>query len=383
MEKVGVVVGAGIGGLAAAIALRRAGWRPIVLERAERFEPVGAGLSVMPNAVRSLRELGLAERIEAVPAMRSVGNVRTWRGDLLTSVDAGLLEARFGAPLLGLHRAALHELLLGALEPDDVRLGAEVVGFDQDADRVTVRLADGGAERGALLIGADGLRSTIRASVIGDGAPRYAGYLAWRGIAEREAGESPVGEFWGPGALFGVLPLAGGLTYWFGTKRVPADGRDTPEQRKAEALATFADWHPSIPSLIEVTPAEALLRNDICDRPPHRGWSRGRATLLGDAAHPMTPHLGQGACQAIEDAAVLGECLSEQDSVASALADYERRRYPRTTTLVRRSRLAGRVSQARNPLVRMSRDAVLRRVSVEGQLRQMASVLAPVSRASG
>lgn len=344
-------MGAGIGGLTAAIALRRAGWRPIVLERAERFEPVGAGISLFPNAVRCLRELGLAERIAAVPAMSAAGSLRTWRGDRLTSVEV--------SQLMVVHRAALHELLLGALGPDDVRLGAEVAGFEQDADGVTARLADGGAERGDLLVGADGLRSTIRGSVIGDGAPRYAGYLAWRGIAELDVTELPVGEFWGPGALFGVMPLADGSVYWFGTKRVPADGCDTPVRRKAEALAMFADWHRSIPTIIEATPAEAILRNDICDRRPHRGWSRGRVTLLGDAAHPMTPHLGQGACQAIEDATVLGRCLSEADP----LVTYERRRYGRTARFVRGSRLAGWVAQARSPLVCAGRNVVLRAVS--------------------
>ncbi|HEY4455279.1 MAG TPA: FAD-dependent monooxygenase [Pseudonocardiaceae bacterium] len=137
----------------------------------------------------------------------------------------------------------------------------------------------------------------------------------------------------------------------------------------------FADWAPSIPALIDATPAEAVLRNDICDRTPRRGWSRGRVTLLGDAAHPMTPHLGQGACQAIEDAAALGSCLSESDSVAAALVAYERGRFARTAQLVRRSRLAGRVAQTRNPLVRGARDAVLRRSTREHQLRQLAAIL--------
>jgi 2-polyprenyl-6-methoxyphenol hydroxylase-like FAD-dependent oxidoreductase len=189
-----LIVGAGIGGLTAAIALRRAGWRPVVLERAEGFAPVGAGISVFPNAVHCLRELGLADRIDAVPAMHSAGSLHTWRGARITSADPGLLEERFGAPLLIMHRAALHELLLGAVEPDVVRLGAEVTGFAQDAAGVTVRLAGGEELRSALLVGADGLRSVVRRSVIGDGAPRYAGYLAWRGIAE---GAGPVGEFWG------------------------------------------------------------------------------------------------------------------------------------------------------------------------------------------
>jgi 2-polyprenyl-6-methoxyphenol hydroxylase-like FAD-dependent oxidoreductase len=380
MERVALIVGAGIGGLTAAIAVRRAGWRPVVLERAERFEPVGAGISVFPNAVHCLRRLGLTERIDAVPAMHASGGLHTWRGDQINAADLDVLDQHFGAPLLILHRAALHELLLGALRPDDVRLGATVTGFDQDADGVTVRLAGGGTERGALLIGADGLRSGIRAEVIGDGPPRYAGYIAWRGLAERDVSGQPVGEFWGSGAVFGLVPLPDGLVYWFGTKRVPAGGVDTPEQRKADALAMFADWHPSIPALIEATPATGILRNDICDRAPRRGWSRGRVTLLGDAAHPMTPHLGQGACQAIEDAAVLGDCLSEQDSVPAALADYERRRYPRTAMMVRRSRTAGRLSQLRNPALRAARNLVLRRISVESQLKQMASVLgAPVS----
>lgn len=383
MEELGarsvLVVGGGIGGLAAAIALDGAGRRPVVLERAHDVAPVGAGLSLWPNAVRALSRLGLAEAVAGLPPAPAFGTIRSWRGDPLAAIDPDAVAARFGAPLLVLHRARLHELLLGGLGPGVLRLGTTVVGVAQDAEGVVVRLADGGALRAGALVGADGIRSTVRAHVLGDGPPRYAGYTGWRAVVDLPAGPAqdglPVGELWGPGAVFGLVPLADGRLYWFGTRPAPAGEQDTPAQRKREVLDRFAAWHPAVGQVVAATPAEAILRHDIVDRPPRRGWSAGRITLLGDAAHPMTPHLGQGACQALEDAVVLAGRLAAVDDVPAALAQYEALRYRRTAPLVRRSRLVGRVAQLRSPVLRRVRDAALAHVPSAVLLRGLDPVL--------
>ena len=384
MEDLGprsvLVVGGGIGGLAAAVALSGAGRRPLVLERADDVAPVGAGISLWPNAVHCLYRLGLAEALAGLPPVPAVGTIRTRRGDPLAAIDPQAVADRFGAPLLVLHRARLHELLVDRLPPDALRLGATVGGIEQDAGGVVARLADGRALRAEALVGADGIGSTVRAHVLGDGPPRYAGYTAWRGVVDLSAAgltaaDLPIGELWGPGAVFGLVPLADGRLYWFGTRPAPGGERDTPERRKQEVLDRFADWHPALARVVAATPAEAILRHDVVDRPPRRGWSTGRITLLGDAAHPMTPHLGQGACQALEGAVVLADRLAGAVDVPRALAGYERARYRRTALLVRRSRLVGRISQLYSPVLRRVRDAALARVPAAVLLHGLDPVL--------
>lgn len=396
MEQLGarsaLIVGGGIGGLAAAIALARAGWRPLVLERSADLTPVGAGISLWPNAVHALSRLGLADEVAALPSVPGSGTIRSWRGEPLTALDPDVVAARFGAPVLVLHRARLHELLLGALSPGVLRLDTTVTGVEQDGEGVVVRLAGGDSLRAEALVGADGIHSAVRAHVLGDGPPRYAGYTAWRAVVDLSAGapdaaawteELPMGELWGPGAVVGLVPLADGRLYWFGTRPAPAGEQDTPERRKREILDRFAAWHPAVRRVVAATPAGAILRHDIVDRPPRRGWSAGRITLLGDAAHPMTPHLGQGACQALEDAVVLADRLAGTEDVPRALAGYEAARYRRTAPLVRRSRVIGRVAQLRSPVLRGLRDAAMARVPAPVLLRGLDPVLGGFGPARG
>jgi 2-polyprenyl-6-methoxyphenol hydroxylase-like FAD-dependent oxidoreductase len=300
------------------------------------------------------------------------GEIRSWRGEVLYEVPAGVLEKRYGVSI-GLHRAALQTILLSALPDDAVRLDAECVGFEQDAAGVTVGFAGGREERGELLIGADGLNSTIRAQLFGNEKPRYAGYTAWRGVVEAGEEEFARGgtgfESWGRGTRFGLLNMGQGRLYWFATANTP-EGEERGANRKEEVLGRFRRWHQPSPQLIRATEESSILRNDVYDREPVKRWGEGRVTLLGDAAHPTTPNLGQGACQAMEDAVVLAGCLKEQDSVA-ALRLYEARRANRTAFVVRRSRLVGRIGQLENPLLCRLRDALMKTAPLRAQLWQL------------
>lgn len=370
-----LVVGAGIGGLSAAVALARAGIEPRLFERSRELAPLGAGLSLWPNAVHVLRELGAAADLEGASAIKGAGAVRSWRGAPLTHTDATAVERRFGAPTLFVHRAELVRALLDALAPIQPELGARLEAVEQDAAGVGARFEDGREARADVLVGADGVDSTVRRLVLADGAPRYAGYVAWRAIARFEPARVIAGESWGPGSVFGIVPLSGGRLYWFGTRPAPAGEQDLPMERKRDVLERFAGWHEPIEDVVKATDAESVLRHDVIDRSPRRGWSQGRVTLLGDAAHPMTPHLGQGACQALEDAAVLAACLRSCADAAAALREYEARRFDRTAAIVRRSLLIGRISQLHNPAARALRDALLRRVPARVQLDQLADVV--------
>ncbi len=368
-----LVIGAGIGGLTTAIALRRQGHEVLVLEQARQLREVGAGLTLWLNAMRALRTLGVADAVAAVGLPSLNGGIHSWRGEFLSQPPIHELEQRAGEVGIAVHRADLQRVLLAALDDGVLRLDAGCRAFEQHAQGVTALLRDGRMEHGDVLIGADGIWSTIRAQLLGESKPRYAGYLAWRAVVPSGYHEQSF-EAWGQGQRFGVVPLRDGQVYWFGTANSPEEAC-SQRASKSELLCRFAEWHAPIPALIEATPEEAILQQPIYDRRPARRWGEGRVTLLGDAAHPTTPNLGQGACQAIEDAVALAACLSDATDIARALRTYESQRIKRTTTIVNLSRQIGRVGQFENTFACWLRDAALKHIPRSAQLRQFTAIL--------
>jgi 2-polyprenyl-6-methoxyphenol hydroxylase-like FAD-dependent oxidoreductase len=362
-----IVVGAGIGGLSAAIALRSAGLDVVVVERAPRLDPLGAGISLFRNALRGLERLGVREAVleRGAPARR--GMIQTADGRILARLPEGLIR---GA--VALHRAGLQSALLE--RASGVRLDAEVISVAQNADRVTARLRDGTEESGDLLVGADGIHSVVRRSVM-PGTVRYAGYTAWRSVAPFSMDPGLWTESWGCGERFGLLDLGAGRTYWFATRNAPEGEPDEPGSRRADVARRFSDWHPPIGSIVEATPPDTILRNDVYHLEPLPQWSRGRVVLLGDAAHASTPGIGQGAAQAIEDAVALGAALEKGGETAAALAQYEARRRPRAQLALRLSRRADRFGQLEGALVCRLRDMLVRAVPMSSQARIMRPLL--------
>ena len=358
MERVEVlVVGGGIGGLTTAVALRKAGCDVQVLERAEDISAVGAGIVVQTNAMIALQEIGVADDISAAGVHIRSGRISSWSGSLLMELDSP------DTLVLGvaIHRDDLQRILYEHAGHESVRTRSPVASYRLAEDRVVAVLESGDEVSGDLLVGADGIHSTVRAQHLGDGPPRYSGYTCWRGItphAEQfERGQ--VFEIWGVGKRFGGVHVDERL-YWFAPVNAAAGGRDDPGQVKAALLDLFGDWPEQVRITIDQTPESAIIRNDIIDRRFRREWGRGRMTLLGDAAHPMTPDMGQGACQAIEDAVVLGRCITETDDPVEALRRYERLRVGRTRRLVDRSRMFGKIAQWENPMARWLRASILR-----------------------
>jgi 2-polyprenyl-6-methoxyphenol hydroxylase-like FAD-dependent oxidoreductase len=269
--------------------------------------------------------------------------------------------AEHGWTLLGIHRADLQEVLLGAAGCERVRLGAQCTGLAASDQRVTAKLADGSEEEGDLLIGADGIDSVVRGALLGEAAPRYSGYAGWRAVADLDLPElrGIVSETWGPRDRFGLVPIGAGRLYWFVSESVPHGSR--PHARpKEEFLRRFASWHDPIPRVVEATPEDALSRTFVYDLRPLREWGRGRVTLLGDAAHAMAPNLSQGAAQSLEDAVVLGRELERGDGVEAALRRYEARRRKRANGLIRASRQAGWLAQRKTAAGCAVRDALVR-----------------------
>ncbi len=380
MDDRALVIGAGIAGLATAIALQRTGRDVLVLERAPQLREVGAGISLWPNAVNALRRLGVGDAVEAAGAPARDAAFRSWRGRQLGASITAELQGHFGAPLVLVHRTRLQAVLRRALGPDALRVGAECADLDQDDVAVTVRLVGGGVERGAVAIGADGLRSRVRTALLHDGPPRYAGITAWRGVVPLDdtlARRVCSGESFGRGALFGVARLSGSQVYWWAGVRSRESGGDEPRAEKSALLSAFADWHDPIPELVAATPPEAIIRTCLYDRPALERLSLGRIALAGDAAHPMLPNLGQGACQAIEDAVVLGDELTASDVVA-ALERYGARRAVHTADVVRASRQMSRIAHLRSPVATGLRNTLLRASPPSASLRRLEPIVGHV-----
>jgi 2-polyprenyl-6-methoxyphenol hydroxylase-like FAD-dependent oxidoreductase len=347
MRTVGII-GGGIGGMAAAAALHRFGVHATVYERAPRLEEVGAGMMLWPNATRVLKELGLLDVIAVRSGHNTHSLVRASCGKVLMNLALG----DFDVPALCTRRSDLLASLLSTLPSERVRLGREWTRLEQSKSRVRIHFADGSVEEHDAVIGADGIRSRVRAQLFGISDPIYRGYAVWRGVAAYRGHAIRPGcnsETWGCGSRFGILDIGQGRFTWYATAniRMPA----APGQRAGELLRRFAGWHEPIPALIEST--ELILENGAYDLAPLPHWTSGRVTLLGDAAHPCTPNLGQGGCMALEDALVLAKCIATkcgtgESPIESALRRYESIRRRRTRHIQQRSLLMGHIGQWQN-----------------------------------
>lgn len=370
------IAGAGIGGMALAASLKRVGLDVHVFERAAALGLVGAGLTLQSNAVAALRQIGLDDAVLAEGQRVGVGLVRSPSGAVLQSASMTALAQEAGAPSAGIHRARLHAVLAREVGEESLHLGHAVTGYREDDGGVTLMREGADELRGDVLIGADGLRSAVRAQLLGDGEPRYAGYTSWRGVCRASylAPPEQTSETWGVGRRFGIVPLGHGEIYWFATENAPPGGRDETDPRPA-LLRRFGDWHHPVRALVESTNPDDIVRTDIRDRPPAARWSSGRVALLGDAAHPMTPNLGQGGCQAIEDAVVLGDCLQRHEHPRAAFAEYERRRMKRANWIVESARRFGALTQHEGALVRLLRDTAMRLIPEALARKQMLEML--------
>lgn len=379
-----VVAGAGIGGLTAALALHRTGWRVTVCERAPGPTAVGAGIVLAPNALRAFDVIGFDATRAAGRAVPAAMGLRRPDGRWLSRADTAAMAARYGRPPLAVHRAALTDALAAALPDGSVRYATAVTGVDR-ADGSPVVRTTAGELAADLAVAADGIHSPLRRRYFPDHPGlHYSGETAWRTVLPAYgAADADAAETWGRGERFGIVPLADGRTYVFATAVTPATtatpatgsgDRQPPPDARAELLRRFGAWHDPIPALLKRIDPDAVLRHDLYDlAAPLPRYHRGRLAWLGDAAHAMTPNLGQGGCQAVEDAVVLAHLLSGAGAsgVPAALAAYSAARCARTDAVRVRSRRAGRVAAVAHPLAAAVRDLAVRAVPARASRRAM------------
>ncbi|HEX6450910.1 MAG TPA: FAD-dependent monooxygenase [Trebonia sp.] len=340
--KSAVVVGGGIGGLTAAVALRQVGWRVTVLERATMFGEIGAGIALLSNGLRCLDAIGLGDAVRGSGLPMLALGMRTPAGRWLSRIDGdgANLEARMGTTTVVIHRAELHRILRDALPAASLLAGVATTGIIGGADggpaEVRFRHRDHDEVLHAdLVVGADGVHSWVRAQRWPNApAPVYSGSTTWRAITTpSSAVVTEMSLSWGQGTEFGVMPIVDGRTYWYATANADEAQRNPDELR--ELRGRFGTWHEPIPTVLAHTPPQAVLRHDIYRLPKLDIYYRGSVVLLGDAAHAMTPNLGQGGGQALEDAIVLAAAVSRASNVATALFQYDHERRARTQAMSR------------------------------------------------
>jgi 2-polyprenyl-6-methoxyphenol hydroxylase-like FAD-dependent oxidoreductase len=377
-----LIVGAGIGGLAAAIALRRAGWDVRVFERATSPRELGFALLVAPNAMHALGALGLADAARRGGAIATSGEMRRPDGTVLRRFDTAAARALLDEDAVCILRPVLHGMLLDAVGPDSIELSADAARFTSHADGVELTLTVGNAFRGTILVGADGVGSVVRRQLHPDEPPpRPSGLLAVRGVARdvvQHLGGSSGAQYFGRGVEAGVARAGEREVYWYMSLRADQMGDERVPMAVAERVASR--FHQPFQRIVRATPPQDMRLDELYELDPLDTWGRGPVTLLGDAAHPMLPHAGQGAAQALEDAVALGAVLrdaADPPAIDTALRLYERVRAERTRKIVELARRNARMGSISGAAGCWLRDQVIRFVPQSVILKSLVALGKP------
>jgi 2-polyprenyl-6-methoxyphenol hydroxylase-like FAD-dependent oxidoreductase len=363
MARKVIIIGAGIGGLTAGVALRKIGFEVEILEAAEKLDPIGAGIWMAPNAMQVFKHLGIAGSIIAAGVPLECVSICDSKMRLIQATDLSRTRARFGFTITAIHRGTLQQILLRQFGQEHIRFGHEFQAFATDKQGVAATCTNRETVRSDILVGADGIHSRVRQELLGAKPLRYAGQTCWRGVAEFALDhtlKAQTMELWGDGVRFGFSEIGVRQVYWFAVARSPSGTSIDGAQLKVKLAAIFQTFARPVADLIEATNAGHIIQTDLYDLKPARGWAKENVCMIGDAAHPMTPNFGQGGAQAVEDAYVLANWLSREPVVPVALKKFEDQRFTKVQKIVNGSYWYGRLahvergSTLRNVLFRMA-----------------------------
>ncbi len=362
------IIGGGIAGLTTAIAFQKAGYAPVVFEAAETLKPVGAGLGLAANAIKALAKLGIKDKVVEKGRILSSFTIKDEKDKTITYTDSVKISRDYGLDNFTIHRAALHEALLSEIPKAQLYTGKKCTDIIVQESNIQLLFKDGSSFNTDYLIAADGIHSPVRQKLVPASVPRFAGYTCWRAVIDNNTLKIDNSyEIWGSKGRFGAVPLADNKLYWFSTVN------STPNNARFKnfTLLNLKDWFKEYPveikAILSQTSEDALIWNDIIDLKPIPQYAFGNILLLGDAAHATTPNMGQGACQAIEDAAVLYDELLKGGELSSVFLRFEKRRLKRTHFITNQSARIGKIAQATHPLMIKVRNALFR--SIPGNIK--------------
>jgi len=369
-----IIIGGGIGGLTTAIAFCRQGWNVSVHEAAPELSPTGQGIWVPVNAMRVLDRLGLAQQVsQAGWPLQSI-ELRTDSNELLSSLDVTAGDSRQPHTIISIRRSELVTILSSQLQPGILRLASQFTHFSEEQSLVRAHFLDGSNEAADLLVGADGIHSRVRKQLFPAIPLRYSGQTCFRGIAALVLPNRIAAgcrEIWGGKNRFGFSAIGSGHVYWFAPQLAPAGMKDSPDKRMDDLQLAYKNFPYPVADILAASKVEDTLRTDLYDFQPIPHWYRHNIALMGDAAHAMTPNLGQGGAQAIEDAFVLAEETSRNCSLPVALANYQRIRMPKVKRIVNTAWTLGKIAHWQNPVARTLRDIAIRMTPAKTRQKQM------------
>lgn len=361
------ILGGGIAGLSSAIALKdfaaRNGHQITIFEAADAFKPVGAGLALAINAFKALRVLGLEKEIESIGKACEFAFLFDQSGNALTRMELYKLGELYEGKALTIHRHSLHDVLASRLDHCEIKFGKRCTGILEKPNGVELEFNDNSSEFFDYLLAADGIHSVVRKYFLPATIERYSGQTCWRGICDH----TPAGinansfsETWGTGKRFGIVPINDNKVYWFAVLDSPKETDQWKNFSKAEIQNQFSDLHKEVQIMLEATPEKNIFWNNLKDFRPIKKFAFGRVLLIGDAAHATTPNLGQGACMAIEDAAVLKQLSRTDNNPEVFFKMFEQVRIKRTTKIVNTSFTLGTLAQSQNKLLIFFRNKLMK-----------------------
>ena len=377
MSKNFTIIGGGIAGLTTTIALSKIGIEATVFEAAPALHSLGAGLALAGNAMQAYQHLALADAVKNAGYVLPSFAILDQKGKVITEADTAAVNRKYNTCSVAIHRAALHEVLLSQIKPEQLILDKRATGFERKDNALVVQFQDDTTHPTDYLIVADGIHSQIRQQLLPGAHTRYAGYTCWRAaIDNTDLSIEGSTESWGAGRRFGIVPLADNKIYWFACTNAPPQDTRMKNFTANDLYRHFQDFHDPIPSILLQTKDEELIWNDIIDLKPIDAYTFERIVLIGDAAHATTPNMGQGACQAIEDAVILVSEIKQRADIPEAFKSFEKRRMKRTRFIVNNSWSLGKVAQWENKFLCTLRNFAFRALPASINERQMKKLYA-------